>query len=161
MSREKENKPKEEKTQPEMTIKLPEGKDLDLTILNWTTFKDRIKFFDEIISRLRLEGTPICIGIFTLGYLAKFWLIYLLGIFYISGILLLDLLHFWLLLVSVNKALSIENNIEGNYLTVTRDLTNPSRTILHLLGVFILYCSLIIVGICLIIYDFMFLQVSI
>lgn len=65
MSRKKEKKTKEEKTQPEITINLPEGKDLDLTILNWTTLKDRIKFFDDIISRLRLEGTPICIGIFT------------------------------------------------------------------------------------------------
>jgi len=62
-------------------IKLDEKEKIKLRIINWKTFKDRIKFFDEIIARLRIEGAPIAIGIFTLGYLTSFWVIYLLGIF--------------------------------------------------------------------------------
>lgn len=137
----------------EQKIKLKEGQDFDLILLNWKTFKDRIKFFDEIISRLRLEGTPICIGIFTLGYLAQFWVIYLLGIIYISGILCLDILHFWLLIVSVKKAKEIEEKFEGNFLSVTQDLTSKLRTVFHILGVFILYIAFILAGIFLIIFN--------
>ena len=135
-------------------IKLKEDKEIDLIVTNWQTFKDRIKFFDDIIARLRLEGTPICIGIYTLGYLAHFWLIYLLGIFYISGILFLDLLHFKLLRVAVNEAKKIEDKFEHEILTVTKKLTTKWRTAFHFLGVFILYAIPIVVGIGLIVYSF-------
>ena len=132
-------------------IKLEEDKKIDLIVINWQSFKDRIKFFDDIIARLRLEGTPICIGIYTLGYLVHFQLIYLLGIAYIFGILCLDLLHFKLLRVAVKKAKEIENKFEDGILTVTKSLTTKWRTIYHFIGIFILYGVLIVAGIGLII----------
>ena len=136
-------------------IKLEEDKKIDLIVINWQTFKDRIKFFDDIIARLRLEGTPICIGVYTLGYLAHFWAIYLLGIFYIFGILCLDLLHFKLLLIAVKKAKEIEDKFEDGVLTVTKSLTTKWRTTLHFIGVVILYVVFIGVGIGLIVYSFL------
>ncbi len=134
-------------------IEITEEKKIDLILTNWSTFKDRIKFFDEIISRLRLEGTPICIAIFTLGFITKFWLIYLLGIIYILGILTLDLLHFRLLIESVKGAKEIESRIENNLLYVTQKLTKRSRTVIHIIGVIILYGILIFVGILLIVFN--------
>ena len=133
-------------------IKLEEEKKIDLIVINWQTLKDRIKFFDDIIARLRLEGAPICIGIYTLGYLAHFQIIYLLGIFYIFGILCLDLLHFKMLRVAVKEAKKIEDKFEDEILTVTKSLTTTWRTALHFIGVFILYVSFIVVGIGLIIF---------
>lgn len=132
-------------------IKLDEKEKIKLIIINWKTFKDRIKFFDEIIARLRIEGAPIAIGIFTLGYLTSFWVIYLLGIFYLIGILCLDILHFELLIISVKNAKIIENKFEGDFLTVTKELTTTKRTIFHAIGFLILYGVLIIAGIGLII----------
>ena len=122
-------------------IKIEEDKKIDLIVINWQTLKDRIKFFDDIIARLRLEGTPICIGIYTLGYLAQFQIIYLLGIFYIIGIFCLDLLHLKLLLVAVKEAKKIEGKFEDEILTVTRSLTTNWRTTLHFIGIFILYVT--------------------
>ncbi|MBN1802554.1 MAG: hypothetical protein JW891_13665 [Candidatus Lokiarchaeota archaeon] len=138
-------------SQEKKKIGLEKEKEVDLIIINWKTYKSRIKFFDDIIARLRLEGTPICIGIYTLGFLAQFWVIYLLGIFYISGILCLDLLHLHLLLESVEQAKKIEDKFEKELLTVTHKLTSKKRTILHYLGIGILYATLFIVGIFLII----------
>ena len=135
-------------------IKLKEDKEIDLIVINWQTFKDRIKFFDDIIARLRLEGTPISIGIYTLGYIAHFWVIYLLGMVYIFGILCLDLLHFKLLLIAVKKAKEIEERFEDEILTVTKSLTTKWRTIYHFIGIFVLYVTFIVVGICLIFYSF-------
>ncbi|MFX0059750.1 MAG: hypothetical protein ACFE75_04560 [Candidatus Hodarchaeota archaeon] len=134
-------------------IKLREEKEIDLIVINWRTFKDRIKFFDDIIAKLRLEGTPICIGIYTLGYLAQFWLIYLLGIFYVIGILCLDSLHFILLMAAVKQAKKIEEKFEKEILTVTKYLTTNWRTALHFIGVFILYATFIVVGAFLIYYS--------
>lgn len=138
-------------------IKLNEDKEIDLIVINWKTFKDRIKFFDDIIARLRLEGTPICIGIYTLGYLAQFWLIYLLGIFYIIGIFCLDYLHYKLLLVAVEKAKEIEEKFEDEILTVTKSLTTKKRTIYHSIGFIILYVVFVGVVIGLIVSDFLIL----
>ena len=135
-------------------IKLEEEKKIDLIVINWQTLKDRIKFFDDIIARLRLEGTPICIGIYTLGYLAHFWAIYLLGIFYMIGILCLDLLHFKLLRVAVKEAQKIEDKFEDGILTVTKSLTTKWRTVFHFIGVIILYGVFIVVGFVLIFYSF-------
>ena len=132
-------------------IKLREEKEIDLIVINWKTFKDRIKFFDDIIAKLRLEGTPICIGIYTLGYLAQFWCVYMLGIFYIFGILCLDSLHFILLMAAVKQAKNIEGKFEKEILTVTKYLTTKWRTALHFIGVFILYAAFMIVGVVLIV----------
>ena len=138
-------------------IKLKEDKEIDLIVINWQTFKDRIKFFDDIIARLRLEGAPICIGIYTLGYFAQFWIIYLLGIVYIIGIFILDYLHFKLLRVAVREAQKIEDKFEDEILTVTKHLTTKWRTTLHYLGMLILYIIFIIVGIGLIVSDLLIL----
>ena len=127
--------------------KLNEEKTLELTIINWQMFKDRIKFFDDIISRLRLEGIPICIAIYTFGYLSNFWLVYLLGVLYVSGILCLDILHMRLLMISVNKAKNIESKFENSILSVTTDLESGKRTFIHYFGAGILYGSLIIAGV--------------
>lgn len=127
--------------------KLNEEKTIELTIINWQMFKDRIKFFDDIISRLRLEGTPICIAIYTFGYLSNFWLVYLLGILYVSGILCLDILHMRFLMISVNKAKNIESKFENSILSVTTDLESGKRTFIHYFGAGILYGSLIIAGV--------------
>ena len=88
-------------------IVIKEEKKIDIILINWSTFKDRIKFFDEIIARLRLEVTPICIAVFTLGFITKFWLIYLLGIIYIFGILTLDLLQHFLYVYKGSCVLSL------------------------------------------------------
>ena len=133
---------------------LSNEKSLELTIVNWQMFKDRIKFFDDIISRLRLEGTPICIAIYTFGYLSNFWLVYLLGIFYVFGILCLDLLHMRLLMTSVDKAKQIESKFENSELSVTTDLESVKRTFIHYFGAGILYGSLIVAGVVLIIIQF-------
>jgi len=138
-------------------IKLKEDKEIDLIVTNWQTFKDRIKFFDDIIARLRLEGTPICIGIYTLGYLANFCIIYLLGIIYIFGIFCLDLLHYRLLLIAVKEAIKIEEKFEDEILNVTKSLTSKKRTKYHSISLIILYVVFIGVGIGLIVSDFLIL----
>lgn len=128
-------------------VKKFKERELDLHLRNWEMCKDRIKFSDEIIARLRLEGTPIGFGVYTLGAIAKIWGIFVLGIIYIIGIFLLDILHLNLLNKSVSKAKEIEEKI-GNYayLNITHHLTSRFRTILHYLGMGILYGSLTIAG---------------
>jgi hypothetical protein len=137
-------------------------KDEDLILEDWKMTKDRIKHFDDIVIRLRLEGVPITSAIIGAG-LASFQytskvvfrinnyalnatsIVLLLGAFYIFPICILDLFHYRLLVIAVDHARSIEQEekFKGR-LQITTKLTSPTLTRIHLIVAMFIYVALFI-----------------
>lgn len=136
----------------------------DLIFEDWKMTKDRIKHFDDTVIRLRLQGIPIATAIMTLAltsikftqpieinlFCFKFCatsLIMLIGAFYIIPIFLLDMVHYKLLILSVEHAISIEKQQKyKDKLKITQVLTSPLLTRLHTWSVNILYVLLFLSG---------------
>jgi hypothetical protein len=139
-----------------------EMKDEDLILEDWKMTKDRIKHFDDIVIRLRLEGVPITSAIIGAG-LASFQytskvvfrinnyainatsIVILLGALYILPVCVLDLFHYHLLVIAVNHARSIEQQekFQGR-LQITTKLTSPTLTMIHRLVAMVIYITLFI-----------------
>lgn len=132
-------------------------KDEDLLLEDWKMTKDRIKHFDDIVIRLRLGGIPIVSAIIGAGlasfqYTSKLLLhindfainatsiIILFGALYLLPIFALDLLHYRLLLISVNHARQIEQQekFKGR-LQITTKLTSPTLTNIHTMIAIVIY----------------------
>lgn len=138
-----------------------EEKEEDLILKDWEMTKDRIKHFDDVVIRLRLQGIPIGTAIQAIG-LASFqytqniriWnilsaasLIVALGSIYLIPIFALDMLHYTLLLISVEHARQIEAmpKYKGK-LQITTRLTKPLLTKLHWFCAIAVYIGIIIAG---------------
>jgi hypothetical protein len=135
--------------------------DEDLILKDWEMTKDRIKHFDDVIIRLRIQGIPIAAAIQAAGFASINYtknvfflgcsltsLILIFGSLYLLPILGLDLFHFRLLMISVNHAISIEQLPQfKNKLQITSKLTSPKLTKLHTILAAVLYSSLISFGI--------------
>jgi len=132
----------------------------DLILKDWEMTKDRIKHFDDVVTRLRLQGIPIgtaiqAIGLASFQYVQsiKIWgvsaasLIIALGSIYLIPIFFLDLLHYNLMLISVRHGKDIEAlpKYKGK-LQITTKLTSRKLTILHTSCAVIVYCGVIILG---------------
>lgn len=137
-------------------------KDEDLILEDWKMTKDRIKHFDDIVIRLRLEGVPITMAIIGAG-LASFQytskvifqisnyslnatsIVILLGALYILPVCILDLFHYHLLVIAVDHAKSIEQQerFRGK-LQITTKLTSPTLTIIHVVVAMVIYVTLFV-----------------
>lgn len=135
-----------------------------LLLEDWKMTKDRIKHFDDVVIRIRLQGIPIATAIFAVGFASFQYtreirlsigcstinapaLIILLGSLYLIPIFALDLFHFRLLLISVEHARTIEqeSKFKGR-LQITTNLTSPKLTKLHTAVAVLLYLGVIIFG---------------
>lgn len=136
--------------------------DDEIILEDWKITKDRIKHFDDILMRTRLQGIPIAtalqaaafitsgsIGKITVPVLGSDWpifsLILLAGILYLIPVLLLDLFHFSLLIIAVNHAKKIEEENFNQKLGITRALTKRWLTILHVLA-YGVYLAIFVIG---------------
>jgi quinol-cytochrome oxidoreductase complex cytochrome b subunit len=136
--------------------------DEDLILEDWKMTKDRIKHFDDIVIRLRLEAVPIAIGIIGAGltsfqYTSKVIfrinnislnatsIVILMAALYIVPVCVLDLFHYHLLLIAVNHARSIEQQerFKGK-LQITTKLTSPILTLIHLIFALAIYVMLFV-----------------
>ncbi|MDH5463586.1 MAG: hypothetical protein OEW49_04695 [Nitrosopumilus sp.] len=135
----------------------------DLRLEDWKMAKDRIKHFDDIVMKTRVQGIPIAtamqiaafvtassVGHITTGFfnLPVFSLILISSIIYLVPVVLLDFFHFWLLLKAVSHAKDIESKppFKGN-LRITHVLSNNKYTALHSIGGYLIYSLVFGVGI--------------
>lgn len=132
--------------------------ELELILEDWKMTKDRIRHFDDIIMRIRVQSLPISIGLFLFAFSSRsltgvvklyIWAIHVSSLaliftgLYLIPIALLDFLHYRLLLKSVDHAKELENKyFEGN-IEITNILTSPYLTHLHSCAVILFYCVLI------------------
>ena len=132
----------------------------DLILKDWEMTKDRIKHFDDIVIRLRLQGIPIGTAIQAIG-LASFsythsirvWgisatsFIIALGSIYLIPIFLLDIFHYKLLLISVEHGREIEAMPQyRGKLQITTKLTSRKLTVLHWACAIAVYLGVIVFG---------------
>lgn len=132
----------------------------DLILEDWKITKDRIKHFDDVVIRLRLQGIPIATAILAMG-LASFEythnikflginttsLIVALGALYLLPVFFLDMLHYKLLLISVKHGQLIEAipKYKGK-LQITTKLTSPKLTTVHTICAIVIYICIIVCG---------------
>ena len=135
---------------------------------DWKMTKDRIKHFDDVVMRTRLQGLPIASAIQASAFITAdtigkielnifgatfpvFSVLVLAGLFYLVPVILLDVLHFSLLRKAVGHAISIEDHgIFKENLGITKALTSTRLTLLHSVGAYSIYALMILVGIFLI-----------
>lgn len=135
-------------------------KEEDLVLKDWEMTKDRIKHFDNAVIRLRLQGIPIGTAIQAIGltsfqytHTLRIWdisaasLIIALGSIYLIPIFALDILHYELMLISVEHGREIEAmpKYRGR-LQITTRLTKPWLTRLHWFCAIAVYLGVIILG---------------
>jgi len=138
--------------------------DTELLLEDWKMTKDRIKHFDTMVMKLRVQGLPIAaviqaiaffvssqadgISINILGYeFSVFAIIVMTALFYLVPVLFLDVLHFLLLYSSVKHALQLEKNHFNNKIQITHKLTNKFYTIMHIIGGYGVYALIYVIGI--------------
>ena len=132
----------------------------DLVLEDWKMTKDRIKHFDDVVIRLRLQGIPIgtaiqAVGLASVQYtqnikiggISAASLIVALGSVYLLPIFFLDLLHYNLLLISVKHGKYIEElpAYKGK-LNITKKLTSHKLTLLHTVSAIFVYSGVIALG---------------
>ncbi|MGI0013130.1 MAG: hypothetical protein ACREBU_06780 [Nitrososphaera sp.] len=132
--------------------------DDNLYLEDWKMTKDRIKYFDDMVMKIRVGGLPIATGIQGAAFvvdpaniasktimilgneLTIFQLIILAGLIYLIPVAALDVLHFYLLLKSVGRALQIEKMKQfKDKLAITHKLSSNWLTLLHILGGYGIY----------------------
>ncbi len=134
---------------------------------DWKMTKDRIKHFDDVLMRTRVEGIPIATALQAaafvtakdVGYiqtkipfigdpisLPVFSLIILASLAYLVPVLLLDILHFVLLKKAVEHAYDLEKQL-GNKIQITHKLTSFWLTLLHTVGAYLIYGMIFAAGI--------------
>jgi len=124
--------------------------DEDLYLKDWEITKDRIKHFDDIVMRIRVQAIPISSAFFIAGwglhqegYEWAPWL-FIMAAIYIFPIALLDYFHYILLTKSVSHAIDIEKNKFNNKLQITSKLTTPYLSFVHSLAATIIYIMIFI-----------------
>lgn len=140
--------------------------DDEIILEDWKMTKDRIKHFDDVVMRTRLQGIPIATALqaaavltadtfekiaVTIPYLnfniPLFSLIVLAGLVYLIPVIFLDWVHFILLMKAVKHALKIEAYPQfKNKLGITGALTSKSLTWLHKGGAIFAYLLIMTVG---------------
>ena len=137
----------------------------DFVFEDWKMAKDRIKHFDDVVVRIRLQGLGIAATIMSIGAaslqftgavrfplgpftLAGSALIVLLGALYLIPVAALDWLHYQLLIRSVGRALEIERlpDYRGK-LCITTELTSFKLTRLHNVVLVAVYSGLAVFGV--------------
>ena len=111
--------------------------DGELYLKDWEITKDRIKHFDEIVMRIRVQDIPISSAFFIAGwglhnegYQWAPWL-FLLASVYILPIAAFDYFHYILLVKAVRHAIWLEQNKFDNKIQITQKLTSRWLSILH------------------------------
>jgi len=137
--------------------------DNDLILEDWKMTKDRIKHFDDVVMKTRVQGIPIAtamqiaafvtaasVGGITTGFfgLPVFSLIIIASLIYLLPVLLLDIFHFIMLLRAVDHAKSIEEKepFKGK-LQITTKLSSRSMSIFHSIGGYLIYAVVYLTGI--------------
>jgi len=129
--------------------------DEDLRLEDWKMPNDRVKYLDDTVMRTRLQGLPIATSIqaaafTTLGAkiedttvgltnvlsvgdfdFAVFQLILGAGLAHLIPVLLLDILHYRLLLVAAEHTTDIEDKYFKDKLSITSKLTHSKYTNMH------------------------------
>jgi len=124
--------------------------DLSIKLEDWKMAKDRIKHFDDVIMRTRIQGLPIGTGLQAVAFITSnsigrvqwdvsgyfsipvFSLIMFASVLYLIPVFLFDIVHFRLLILSVRHAREIENqSCFKDKLQITNKLTSPKLTRLH------------------------------
>ncbi|MHA1672724.1 MAG: hypothetical protein ACTSYI_03770 [Promethearchaeota archaeon] len=105
---------------------------------DWRMAKDRIKHFDDVVIKLRLEAIPISGLLITLGITQQVDVLFLIAAIYLIPIFLLDIVHFTLLIKSVKYALELETKL-NNQVNITTRLTRTWISVLHGLGYLIYF----------------------
>ena len=124
--------------------------------------KDRIKHFDDVVMKTRVHGIPIAtamqiaafvtaqnIGGITTSFfgLSVFSLIIIASLVYLVPVLLLDIVHFVLLLRAVKHAKNIESiSTFKDNLRITHQLSDTKLTILHSVGGYLIYAFVFLGG---------------
>ncbi|MCP8321727.1 MAG: hypothetical protein H3Z52_12435 [archaeon] len=139
--------------------------DDELLLQDWLMTKDRIKHFDDIVVRIRIQGIPIATAILAAGLISYQYtkeviffgisapaLVVLAGTLYIIPILALDLFHFKLLMIAVEHGKYIENlpQFKGK-LQITTKLTGRWLTIFHIVFAIAIYVVILVAGLSLLI----------
>lgn len=121
----------------------------DLRLEDWKMTKDRIKHFDDMVMKTRVQGLPIATAIQAIAFaslasvgkiqttildLSVFSLIIIASLIYLVPVLLLDILHLILLSKAVKHAKNIEENFFKETISITRILSSRKLTALHVAG---------------------------
>lgn len=137
---------------------------IDFVFEDWKMAKDRIKHFDDVVVRIRLQGIGIAAAIMSIGVasleftgvirfaigpvtLTGAAVIVFLGSLYLFPVLALDWLHYKLLILAVGRAIEIENDptYQGKLL-ITHTLTSRRLTFFHNAILVAIYIGLIAFG---------------
>jgi hypothetical protein len=142
----------------------------NLRLEDWKMSNDRVKYLDDTVMRTRIQGLPIAtsiqaaafttlgakIGDTTVGQtmvsigglnLAVFQLIIGAGLAYLIPVLLLDVVHYWLLLKAVDHTTKVEDTYFKDKLSITGILTHRKYTLMHTVGAYLIYAFIFIFGI--------------
>jgi len=129
-----------------------------LYLEDWKVTKERIKHFDDIIIKIRIQGIPIAGALLSVGALLtpilKTYefplfgnaapLIFIVVSIYVTALIGIDWIHYKLLLESVNHAIFIENISQfKGILQITTILTKNWITRLHLIVALFLYLPIL------------------
>jgi hypothetical protein len=137
---------------------------VELRFEDWKMTKNRIKHFDDIVMKTRVQGIPIATAIQAAAFVSAasvgkiettifnyqisvFSIIILSSLTYLVPVLLLDIFHFKLLLKAVKHASKIEEEepFKGK-LEITHKLTSRGLSVLHSLGGYGTYFVIFLAG---------------
>jgi hypothetical protein len=150
----------------------------NLRLEDWKMSNDRVKYLDDTVMRTRIQGLPIATSIqaaacttlgakigdttvgqtnvFSIGdfHLAVFQLIVGAGLAYLIPVLLLDILHYMLLIKAANHTKYIETQYFKDKLSITTKLTASHYTHLHTVGAYLIYGFIFVFGILFALYGY-------
>ena len=133
----------------------------ELLLEEWKLTKDRISHFDEIVIRLRLEGISLALLIIGIGFMIVQYaptvhvteidfsaagLVFIFASAYLIPIFFFDMLHYHLLIQSVEHSISIEKMIFSDRKSITQKLTSKFLTTIHSVLFIALYLIIISMG---------------
>jgi hypothetical protein len=139
-----------------------------LRLEDWKVANDRVKYLDDTVMRTRVQGIPIATSILAAAYatigakigdisigqsmisifgfdFSVFQLIIAAGLGYLIPVLLLDILHYRLLLLAKDYTIKLEESFD-NKLHITSELSAPHLTHLHTIGGYSVYGLIFLFG---------------
>jgi hypothetical protein len=148
-----------------------------LRLEDWKMSNDRVKYLDDTVMRTRIQGLPIAtsiqaaafttlgakIGDTTVGQtnvaigdfnIAVFQLIIGAGLAYLIPVLLLDILHYMLLIKAANHTKYIETQYFKDRLSITSKLTASHYTHMHTIGAYLIYGFIFVFGVLFALYGY-------
>jgi hypothetical protein len=149
----------------------------NLRLEDWKVSNETVKYLDDTVMKTRIQGLPIATSIqaaafTTLGAkvgetvvgqtnvaigdfnITVFQLIVMAGLAYLIPVLLLDILHYMLLLKAVNHAKFIETRYFKDKLSITSKLTASHYTHMHTIGAYLIYGFIFVFGILFALYGY-------